>query len=307
MTEPTEGTAPQPEPFMPKTPQMGRLVQVSATTYVAELGNVPNPDFSGLLDEGKGQYASTEQQRSMLAKYDNPERRTRGLLPVFEEKHSLSEFAERFNQDLFETGSAVTAHLPNPRDRAKPQLNVMKQHALFPNLTEARKLAEEQCKKFDEYDVRTDRENFKKLRNSLDPSLRQTVDGLIPEEEKGKFFVLYWLQLVAVVQQHNLKYLQGIQKQIEELKPQAFPGENIKEYGKTILDLAETLTNAGRYPQELTSAVIDKLQTAGGSAGHVGRTIFQADVIQFRQKFNDKLETLGLKSDAEKEAEMVSC
>jgi hypothetical protein len=183
----------------------------------------------------------------------------------------------------------------------------MKQHALFPNLTEARKLAEEQYKKFDEYDVRTDRENFKKLRNSLDPSLRQTIDGLIPEEERGKFFVLYWLQLVAVVQQHNLKYLQGIQKQIEELKPQAFPGENIKEYGKTILDLAEILTNAGRYPQELTSAVIDKLLTAGGNAGHVGRTIFQADVIQFRQKFHNKLETLGLKSDAEKEAEMVSC
>jgi hypothetical protein len=225
MTEPTEGTAPQPEPFMPKAPKMGRLVQVSATTYVVELGNVPNPDFSGLLDDGKGQYASTEQQRSMIAKYDNPERRTRALLPVFEEKHSLSEFAERFNQDLFDTGSAVTAHLPNPRDRAQPQLNVLKQHALFPNLTEARKLAEEQYKKLDEYDVRTDTENVKKLRNSLEPSLRQTIDGLIPNEEKSKFFVLYWLQLVDVVQKHNLQYIQGIQKQIEELKPQAFAGE----------------------------------------------------------------------------------
>jgi hypothetical protein len=111
---------------------------------VAELGNIPNPEFSDLLDEGKGQYASTEQQRSMLAKYDNPGRRTRGLVPAFSEKGNLSEFAELFNQDLFETGSAVSAHLPNPRDRMKPQLNILKQHALFPNLTEARKLAEEQ-------------------------------------------------------------------------------------------------------------------------------------------------------------------
>jgi hypothetical protein len=47
--------APEPEPFMPKAPKMGRLVQVSATTYVAELGNVPNPEFYGLLDGGKGQ------------------------------------------------------------------------------------------------------------------------------------------------------------------------------------------------------------------------------------------------------------
>jgi hypothetical protein len=46
--------APEPEPFMPKVPKMGRLIQVGATTYVAELGNIPNPEFSDLLDEGKG-------------------------------------------------------------------------------------------------------------------------------------------------------------------------------------------------------------------------------------------------------------
>jgi hypothetical protein len=241
----------------------------------------------------------------MTAKYDNPERRTRGLLPAFDEKQNLSEFAERLNQDLFETGSAVTAHLPNPRDRAKPQLNVLKQHALFPNLTEARKLAEEQYKKFDEYNVRTDRENVKKLRNSLEEKLRQTIDGLTPEEEKGKFFAIYWLRVVEVVQKHTLQYVQGIQRAIEDLKPQSFPGENIKEYGTAILKLAETLTNAGRYPQELTSAVIGKLLTAGGEAGHAGRTIFQSDIIQFRQAFLAKLETIGLKTDAEKEAEMT--
>jgi hypothetical protein len=241
----------------------------------------------------------------MLAKYDNPERCTRGLLPAFDEKQNLSEFAEKLNQDLFETGSAVSAHLLNPRDRTRPQLNVIKQHAFFPNLTEARKLAEEQYKKYDEYDVRTDRENVKKLQNSLEPKLRQTIDGLTPDEEKGKFFAIYWLRMVDVVQKHTLKYIQGIQKQIEELKPQEFPGENITEYGTAVLNLAELLTNAGRYPQELTSAVIDKLLTAGGGAGHVGRTIFQADVIQFRQQFNEKLATIGLKPDAEKEAEMV--
>jgi formyltetrahydrofolate synthetase len=96
-----------------------------------------------------------------------------------------------------------------------------------------------------------------------------------------------------VVQKHNLQYIQGIQKQIEELKPQAFAGENIKEYGKDVLQLAELLTNAGKYPQELTSAVIDMLLTAGGSAGHVGRTIFQADVIQFRQRFNEKCHSVS--------------
>jgi hypothetical protein len=159
MSEPKGESAPEPEPFMPKTPKMGRLVQVGARTYVVELGNVPNPEFSGLLDEGKGQYVSTEQQRSMLAKYDNPERHTRGLTPAFSEKGNLFEFTELFNEDLFKTGSAVSAHLPNPRDRTRPQLNVLQLHALFLNLLEARKLAEEQYKEFDEYDVCTDKEN----------------------------------------------------------------------------------------------------------------------------------------------------
>jgi hypothetical protein len=114
MSNPKGVTAPEPEPFLPKIPKMGQLVQVSASTYVAELGNILNPEFSGLLDDGKGQYMSTEQQRSMLAKYDNPKRRTKGLTPVFKEKGNLIKFVELFNQDLFETGSTVSAHLPSP-------------------------------------------------------------------------------------------------------------------------------------------------------------------------------------------------
>jgi hypothetical protein len=183
-------------------------------------------------------------------------------------------------------------------------LSILKQHALFPNLTEV-KLAEEQYKKYDEYDVRTDRENVKKLLNSLEEKLRQTIDGLTPEEEKDKLFPIYWLRVVDLVQKHTLKCIQGIQKQIKDLQPQAFVGGNITYYGQEVLKLAELLTNAGCYPQELTSADIDKLLTAGGGAGHVGHTIFQADVIQFRQLFNEKLEMLGLKTDAEKQAEMM--
>jgi hypothetical protein len=37
----------------------------------------------------------------------------------------------------------------------------------------------------------------------------------------------------------------------------------------------------------------------------MGRNIFQADIIQFWQQFNEKLETLGLKTDAKQEAEMM--
>jgi hypothetical protein len=283
---------------------MGRLLQVGSTTYVAELGNVPNPEFSGLLGDGHGQFLSTEQQRSMTAKYDNPERRTRGLEPAFTEKGNLFEFAELLNKDLFKTGSAVPAHLPDPRDRTKPQLNVLHLHALFPSLLEARKLAEEQYKKFDEYDARTDTENIERLQNSLEPSLRAAIDSLTPEGEKNKMFAIYWLRVVDVVQKHTMEYLQGIQEQVKILMPQAFPGENIKEYGVAILALAKPLTNAGKYPQELTSSVITNLLTAGGDAGHVGRTLFQDDVMLFRHAFQEKLATLGLRSDPEKDAEM---
>jgi hypothetical protein len=100
-------------------------------------GNVPNPEFSSLLIDGEGQYRSTEQQRSMISNYNNPACQTDGLLPMFEENQNLFQFADKFNQELFKTGSMVSAHLPNPQDRTKPQLNILKQHALFPKLTEA--------------------------------------------------------------------------------------------------------------------------------------------------------------------------
>jgi hypothetical protein len=88
------------------------------------------------------------------------------------------------------------------------------------------------------------------------------------------------------------------------LLPQAFPGENIKEYGVAVLALAKPLTNARKYPQELTSSVITNLLTAGGNAGQVGRMLFQDDVLLFRHAFLEKLVTLGLQSDPDKDAEM---
>jgi hypothetical protein len=45
-----------------------------------------------------------------------------------------------------------------------------------------------------------------------------------------------------------------------------------------VLALAEPLTKAGRYPQELTLAIIKDLLKAGGNASHEGYTLFQAYV-----------------------------
>jgi hypothetical protein len=76
---------------------------------------------------------------------------------------NLLEFIEEFNQDIFKTGSAVSVHLPNPQDHTKPQLNVLQLHALFLNLTEARKLAKEPYKRYDEYNVCTDMEKVERF------------------------------------------------------------------------------------------------------------------------------------------------
>jgi hypothetical protein len=56
----------------------------------------------------------------MLAKYDNPECCMKGLTPAVMEKGNLFEFTEMLNEDLFKTGSAISAHLPNTRDPARP-------------------------------------------------------------------------------------------------------------------------------------------------------------------------------------------
>jgi hypothetical protein len=55
----------------------------------------------------------------------------------------------------------------------------------------SRKLAEEQYKKFNEYNACTDKENIERLQNSLEPSLRDAIDSLTLEEEKNKMFAIY--------------------------------------------------------------------------------------------------------------------
>jgi hypothetical protein len=51
-------------------------------------------------------------------------------------------------------------------------------------------------------------------------------------------------------------------------------------------------------------AVIKNLLKAGGEPAHEGCMLFQPHIIQFRQAFLNKMESLGLKSDPEKDAEM---
>jgi hypothetical protein len=161
--------------------------------YVPVLGNVPKPDFLGLLDAGQGQFKSTEQQRSLTAKYNNPEHQNRGIKPKLSVNGHLFEFADNFYRDLFKTGSAISAHLPHPADRLKQELNVLEHHALFPCLSEAKKHAEAQYKKFDEYDVRTDAENLEMLHNTLDKKLLRMLKNLPLNDEKDQWFVIHWL------------------------------------------------------------------------------------------------------------------
>jgi hypothetical protein len=111
---------------------------------------------------------------------------------------------------------------------------------------EARKLTEEQYKKFDEYSVRTDKNNVERLPNSLKPKLRQMINSLNQAAGKNKMFTIYWLRVVEVTQKHTLEFIQFVQDKIKALLPQAFPGENIQEYGVTILALAQLPTNAGQ-------------------------------------------------------------
>jgi hypothetical protein len=94
---------------------------------------------------------------------------------------------------------------------------------------------QEQYTKFDEYDVRTDKENIEHFRHSLDPKLRQTINSLTPAEEKNKMFTIYWLRLAEIAQKHILKYIQGVQDKIKAFLPQAFAGENIQEFGVAVL------------------------------------------------------------------------
>jgi hypothetical protein len=161
------------------------------------------------MTDGQCQFKSTKQQCSLTVKYDNLECRTQGIEPKLSVTGSLFNFTENFNRDLVKTGSAISAHLPHPEDRSVQQLNVIEHHGLYPSLSKAKKLVEEQYEKFDEYDIQPNAENVEKLQNSLNEKLLKTLKNLTMSNEKDQLFAIHWLRRVKIVQKHMLTYLQA--------------------------------------------------------------------------------------------------
>jgi hypothetical protein len=220
-------------PFRPTKPNMGILLQIGTDTWVPSMGNVPKPDFSGLA-EGEDKSHGTARQRPLSAKYDRAEYRKAGIEPKLGHQGDLGAFAEQFLEALFDAGSGVPAHLPNPDDPSKPQLNVLESHARYPSIEDAVELAKMQYAKFDEYDKSNDTENVKKLHASLTEDLLRQLKSLMPKTENNRYFAIHWLRLVDLMEKHTFAHLQGVQEAVKKLSPQQFPGEDITTYCTTV-------------------------------------------------------------------------
>jgi hypothetical protein len=106
-------------PFCPTKPNMGILLQIVTDTWVPSMGNIQKPDFSGLA-EGEDKSHSTARQRPLSAKYDRAEYHKAGIEPKLGHQGDLGAFVEQFLEALFDAGSGVPAHLPDPDDPTKP-------------------------------------------------------------------------------------------------------------------------------------------------------------------------------------------
>jgi hypothetical protein len=171
--------------FCPTKPVMGILLQIGTDTWVPSMGNIPKPDFSGLA-KGEEKSHGAARQRPLSAKYDCAEYRKAGIEPKLGHQGDLGTFGEQFLEALFDAGSGIPAHLPDPDDPTKPQLNVLESHAHYPSIEDAVKLAKMQYAKFDEYDKSNNNENVKKLHASLSDDLLRQLKSMMPKTENNR-------------------------------------------------------------------------------------------------------------------------
>jgi hypothetical protein len=219
---------------------MGILLQIGTDTWVPSMGIIPKPDFSGLA-EGEDKSHGTARQRLLSAKFDQAEHCKAGIEPKLGHQGDLGAFAEQFLEALFNTGSCVQVHLPDPDDPSKPQFNVFESHARYPSTKDAVKLAKAQHAKFNEYEKSNDNENVKKLHASLSDDLLCQLKSMMLKTENNWYFVIHWLCLVDLVEKHTFAHLQGVQEAVKKLSPQQFPGKDIMTYCMTVHEMAKPL------------------------------------------------------------------
>ena len=117
MASPTVQTSTY-QPFKPKAPIMGGILQVSGTEYCAWTGGKPKADWSGLNDAAATAPAEDYQLRpsSPGSAQKSTAYREKGVKTKFKEGDNLVDFVRVTKEYLKRTGMDTIAYLADPNN-----------------------------------------------------------------------------------------------------------------------------------------------------------------------------------------------
>ena len=294
-----------PPVFLPPTPRMGGLVQVSAHDYCAWTGGKPKPDWSGLdptaatapLDDYQYRPASPGSSQKSTSF------REKGLTTKFKRDDHLLDFVATVMNYLRRTGMDTITYLPDPTDSTKA-ISVVENYSRFAlqdAISSARNL---RSLNFDKFDRNNDDSACNWLLDSIDEALKKDISDRLDSEDG---FVAHWIQMVHLIQSTSFNRFAVIKKEIEyNLSLRKYPGQNVKSLATDFLLKAKELDNHGFYEHRLTLCMLDRFLEGGGSQGDVPTLQYRHSLLQLRQKLDKALIHVGRLAPNDQDRYMAS-
>ena len=253
---------------LPKKPIMGGI---KAFPGYSEpwTGGKPLPDWSG-LDPSNLAYNPN------FIRSDNPKaasaynRRQEGL---YKDKDNTMKFAVGKDLDSFckrllaiftDYGMDTICYRKDPDKDPPEMINILK---YYPRLNKAIMLKDSSwySSKFDSYDKANDSAAIRYLLNSLDEVLRTRIESKIKDEYLFADVLFVFLEVIRPL---SADLFLSIEKQVESIHPQSFPGENIVDMVVKLRPLILQLVKARAWDSKKNIDLCRILSSAGGETNH---------------------------------------
>ena len=255
---PTRTTTTSSARQVPGDPVMGKCLETwkGSSDYYYVFGGKPKPDWSGLAD-GVDRSMSNSCYRSMdpVAGLKSSRYRVKGLEKKFDPKQSVSIFNSAVWDHLEEYGLDTIAYLNDPREMNQMQ-NVVRNHAQFTgDMNTAVQISKNLYKSFDTWDKKHDLEAKSFLMDSLSDELKEDFKPFYNKHEDT--FAITWLKLIHYLISTNSKSFDKVKEVIRNMKPQNYPGQNIRDMATDYMRKCEELINAGHFDYSLILNIAD--------------------------------------------------
>jgi hypothetical protein len=182
---------------------------------------------------------------------------TKGLDPKFKRDdptYSTTNFADDAFVHMERCGMDTLFYFPSIANPSE-YLNIFTSHSMFDNYHVPKVIrANIAAGVYDKYDLANLRDSATFLLNSIDIELKTHVRTLLTRDTTGpEVFCL----IVQAVQSDSIRSLREKAKQLSDIKMKSYPGENVKDITRDIMNMANDLERAGRLPDDILEMIVN--------------------------------------------------